>query len=78
MDLLHDWRLVVFLGTMMFQIGMAWSQAKGTRRDLDGLRSDVADLKRRVLNGITTALQSHGEKLSAIEARCEARRGDGR
>jgi len=72
-ELLADWRFLVFAGTMIFNIGAIWAQWQGSRVAFRDLKTDVKDLKEKVLNGITCKLSEHTDRLTRIEARCEAR-----
>jgi len=67
-----DWRFLVFAGTIVFNIGAIWAGWQSSRREFRELKADVKDLKVKVLNGITSTLAIHTNRLTAIEVNCAA------
>lgn len=71
-SMFSDWRFLVFAGTIVFNIGAIWASWQASRREFRELKGDVKDLKVKVLNGISTTLNTHTDRLTAIEVNCAA------
>lgn len=68
-----DWRFLVFAGTVAFNIGAIWAQWTASKQNFIDMKGDVRDLKVRVLNGISSKLAEHTDRLTRIETTCAGR-----